>query len=85
MPTDFNSLKKMDVPAAALAGFKDAIDRRGAIVRLHDGVAAPLYVDLSRTAGNIYTTRVNADQWSRLKSDPTVADVRLAQVERLIE
>jgi hypothetical protein len=85
MPMDFSSLKKMDLPAAALAGFQDATDRRGAIVRLHEGAIAPAYVDLAKTAGNIYTTRLDAIQWARLKADPAVADVSLSTIERLIK
>lgn len=84
MPMDFSSLKPMDVPASALAGFQSASDNRGAIVRLQDGVDAPTYVNLAKTAGNIYTTRINAEQWTRLKADPAVADVRLSTIERLI-
>lgn len=83
---DFSSFGKMDLPASVLAGFRSASDILTAIVQLHEGARVPGYVAPTTWIGEgLFTTRVNADQWQRLESDPAVVRVSLGEALRRID
>lgn len=83
---DFSAFRKIDLPASVLAGFRSASDILTAIVQLREGARAPDYVEPTTWIGGaLFTTRINADQWQRLETDPAVASVSLGETLRRID